>query len=195
MYVCISARKNLTYSYPNLGPYHVSAPGLHPKYNYEKFLGGILLITKDHFRTVSTGYHISWCLVTFLFFFAVQIVIMYVCILAWFIISCVLSSISELISYAGDASYIILKKWISACYLALSSLTHSRRGPQHHPWVSTCDGLSSEVSRRCTVYRCPCRVGHVTCSDGGLDIVSSFASLVIYYYILVHPILTIFCSV
>jgi len=45
--------QNLTYSYPELGPYHMSAPGLHPKYNYEKFLGGILLIIKEHFRAVS----------------------------------------------------------------------------------------------------------------------------------------------
>ena len=52
----IPENKNITYSYPNLGPYHVSAPGLHPKYNYEKFLGGILLITKDHFRAVSISY-------------------------------------------------------------------------------------------------------------------------------------------
>lgn len=49
----IPENQNITYSYPELGPYHVSAPGLHPKYNYEKFLGGILLISKEHFRAVS----------------------------------------------------------------------------------------------------------------------------------------------
>ena len=49
----IPENPNITYQFPELGPYHLSAPGLHPKYNYEKFLGGILLITRDHFRAVS----------------------------------------------------------------------------------------------------------------------------------------------
>ena len=52
----IPENPNITYSYPELGPYHLSAPGLHPKYNYEKFMGGILLITKEHFRAVSMLY-------------------------------------------------------------------------------------------------------------------------------------------
>ena len=37
---------NLSYHYPVNGPYHLSAPNLHPKYHYEKFVGGILLINK-----------------------------------------------------------------------------------------------------------------------------------------------------
>jgi len=49
----IPQNQNISYHYPALGPYHVSSPGLHPKYNYSKFLGGILLITKEHFRAVS----------------------------------------------------------------------------------------------------------------------------------------------
>ena len=49
----IPANQNITYYFPELGPYHVSPPGLHPKYNYEKFLGGILLITREHFLAVS----------------------------------------------------------------------------------------------------------------------------------------------
>lgn len=39
----------LDYSYPQNGPYHVSAPGLHPEYNYSKFIGGILIISKEDF--------------------------------------------------------------------------------------------------------------------------------------------------
>jgi xylosylprotein 4-beta-galactosyltransferase len=42
--------EQLDYGYPlNNKPYHVSAPGLHPIYNYESFIGGILLVTKDNF--------------------------------------------------------------------------------------------------------------------------------------------------
>ena len=49
----IPVNQNITYVFPHLGPYHVSAPELHPKYHYEKFLGGILLITREHFHLVS----------------------------------------------------------------------------------------------------------------------------------------------
>jgi xylosylprotein 4-beta-galactosyltransferase len=39
----------LDYSYPKNGPFHVSAPGLHPDYNYTTFIGGILIVKKEHF--------------------------------------------------------------------------------------------------------------------------------------------------
>lgn len=38
--------KNLSYAYPKDQPFHVAAPNLHPKYHYEKFVGGILLINR-----------------------------------------------------------------------------------------------------------------------------------------------------
>ena len=41
---------NLSYGFPDKGPFHVAAPGLHPKYDYPDFLGGILLISRDHFN-------------------------------------------------------------------------------------------------------------------------------------------------
>uniref|UniRef100_A0A8C4WXU1 Beta-1,4-galactosyltransferase n=3 Tax=Eptatretus burgeri TaxID=7764 RepID=A0A8C4WXU1_EPTBU len=41
---------DLNYSYPALGPYHVSAPNLHPLYHYPTFVGGILLLTKKQFH-------------------------------------------------------------------------------------------------------------------------------------------------
>jgi xylosylprotein 4-beta-galactosyltransferase len=40
----------LNYSYPALGPMHLAAPELHPKYNYPTFVGGILLLKKEHFQ-------------------------------------------------------------------------------------------------------------------------------------------------
>lgn len=37
---------NLSYKYPNVGPYHISSPNLHPRYHYSTFIGGILLINR-----------------------------------------------------------------------------------------------------------------------------------------------------
>lgn len=36
---------NLSYKYPEQ-PFHVAAPTLHPRYHYDKFIGGILLINR-----------------------------------------------------------------------------------------------------------------------------------------------------
>ncbi|EFA09998.1 Beta-1,4-galactosyltransferase 7-like Protein [Tribolium castaneum] len=44
--------KNLTYAYPQL-PFHLAAPTLHPRYHYDKFIGGILLINREHFGLVN----------------------------------------------------------------------------------------------------------------------------------------------
>lgn len=43
---------DLDYSFPEDGPFHVSAPDLHPLYHYHSFIGGILLVTKFHFKMV-----------------------------------------------------------------------------------------------------------------------------------------------
>lgn len=45
--------KRLKYEYPNKGPFHVAAPNLHPKYHYETFVGGILLVKRDHFQKMN----------------------------------------------------------------------------------------------------------------------------------------------
>ena len=45
----------LSYSFPDTGPFHVASPELHPKYNYSTFVGGILLLTNEQFRLVSSG--------------------------------------------------------------------------------------------------------------------------------------------
>lgn len=37
---------NLSYAYPKEQPFHVAAPNLHPRYHYNKFVGGILLIKR-----------------------------------------------------------------------------------------------------------------------------------------------------
>ena len=44
---------DLSYAFPDKGPFHVAAPGLHPKYDYPSFLGGILLITRQHYQLVN----------------------------------------------------------------------------------------------------------------------------------------------
>lgn len=44
---------NLSYAYPELGPYHISSPEYHPNYNYDKYFGGILLINNKHFESVN----------------------------------------------------------------------------------------------------------------------------------------------
>lgn len=44
---------NLSYAYPKQQPFHVAAPHLHPRYHYEKFVGGILLVNRDHFGLVN----------------------------------------------------------------------------------------------------------------------------------------------
>ncbi|KAH9527067.1 Beta-1,4-galactosyltransferase 7 [Dermatophagoides farinae] len=49
----------LSYGFPARGPFHVSSPDLHPKYHYETYVGGILLMTNEHFKLVngfSTNY-------------------------------------------------------------------------------------------------------------------------------------------
>ena len=43
----------LDYGYPATNAYHVSAPGLHPEYSYRTFIGGILIVNKQHFLTTN----------------------------------------------------------------------------------------------------------------------------------------------
>nr|CAH7756753.1 unnamed protein product [Callosobruchus chinensis] len=43
---------NLSYGYPET-PVHLAAPTLHPRYHYDKFIGGILLINREHFELVN----------------------------------------------------------------------------------------------------------------------------------------------
>lgn len=44
---------NLHYDYPKDGPFHIAAPELHPKYHYKTFVGGILLVNRDHFAILN----------------------------------------------------------------------------------------------------------------------------------------------
>lgn len=44
--------ENLSYDYPE-EPMHLAAPTLHPRYHYDKFIGGILLINRQHFALVN----------------------------------------------------------------------------------------------------------------------------------------------
>jgi xylosylprotein 4-beta-galactosyltransferase len=42
----------LDYGFPSGGPMHLASPELHPRYHYEKFIGGILVMTNTHFEKV-----------------------------------------------------------------------------------------------------------------------------------------------
>ncbi|CAB3232500.1 unnamed protein product [Arctia plantaginis] len=44
---------NLKYDYPIAGPMHISSPQTHPKYHYETFIGGILLVKNEHYKLVN----------------------------------------------------------------------------------------------------------------------------------------------
>ncbi|XP_072307535.1 beta-1,4-galactosyltransferase 7 [Eucyclogobius newberryi] len=40
----------LDYGFPVDGPFHVASPELHPLYHYKTYVGGILLLTKKHYK-------------------------------------------------------------------------------------------------------------------------------------------------
>jgi len=44
--------EELSYEFPSKGPFHVAAPGLHPRYEYPSFLGAILLMKVTDFELV-----------------------------------------------------------------------------------------------------------------------------------------------
>ncbi|XP_028315406.1 beta-1,4-galactosyltransferase 7 [Gouania willdenowi] len=41
--------QELDYGFPHQGPFHVASPELHPLYHYKTYVGGILLLTKQHY--------------------------------------------------------------------------------------------------------------------------------------------------
>lgn len=53
--------KDLNYGYPELGPFHVAGPELHPKYHYPKFVGGILILSVEQFETVRFDFFLVDC--------------------------------------------------------------------------------------------------------------------------------------
>lgn len=44
---------NLSYGYPEKGPFHISSPQLHPLYHYKTFIGGIFMMSKEQFEKAS----------------------------------------------------------------------------------------------------------------------------------------------
>ncbi|NXA46324.1 B4GT7 galactosyltransferase, partial [Nothocercus julius] len=42
--------EQLDYGFPEEGPFHVASPELHPLYHYKTYVGGILLLTKQHYE-------------------------------------------------------------------------------------------------------------------------------------------------
>ena len=57
----------ITYPYPRTGVYHVASPDLHPLYHYRKFVGGILLLTRDAFISVNILYILKSASKSFVF--------------------------------------------------------------------------------------------------------------------------------
>ena len=57
----------ITYPYPRMGVYHVASPDLHPLYHYRKFVGGILLLTRDAFISVNILYILKSASKSFVF--------------------------------------------------------------------------------------------------------------------------------
>lgn len=52
---------DLPYDYPQpQSVTHVAAPGLHPKYNYSSFIGGILIVSSYIFRSVDGMSNLYW---------------------------------------------------------------------------------------------------------------------------------------
>ena len=42
----------LNYTWPRDWLFHVAGPQLHPKYSYDTFIGGILIVNSNHFKLV-----------------------------------------------------------------------------------------------------------------------------------------------
>ncbi|XP_053769055.1 beta-1,4-galactosyltransferase 7 isoform X1 [Desmodus rotundus] len=42
--------EELDYGFPEAGPFHVASPALHPLYHYETYVGGILLLSRQHYQ-------------------------------------------------------------------------------------------------------------------------------------------------
>ncbi|XP_010344885.1 beta-1,4-galactosyltransferase 7 isoform X1 [Saimiri boliviensis] len=42
--------EELDYGFPEAGPFHVASPELHPLYHYKTYVGGILLLSKQHYQ-------------------------------------------------------------------------------------------------------------------------------------------------
>ncbi|XP_065883534.1 beta-1,4-galactosyltransferase 7-like isoform X2 [Dysidea avara] len=51
---------NLSYTYPEKGPFHVSSPELHPLYHYKTFIGGIFIMTKEQYERVNGLSNLFW---------------------------------------------------------------------------------------------------------------------------------------
>ncbi|KAJ8316960.1 hypothetical protein KUTeg_004864 [Tegillarca granosa] len=49
----IPVNPNITYPYPEKGPFHVSSPDIHPRNHYKSFVGGILIIRNEHFKELN----------------------------------------------------------------------------------------------------------------------------------------------
>jgi len=46
----IPTTHQIKYEFPEKGPVHIASPELHPKYHYPNYVGGILMLSLEHFR-------------------------------------------------------------------------------------------------------------------------------------------------
>lgn len=46
--------RDLSYHYDKIvkGPHHIAAPEIHPRYHYKTFIGGILMLKREHYLEV-----------------------------------------------------------------------------------------------------------------------------------------------
>lgn len=47
--------EELDYGFPEAGPFHVASPELHPLYHYKTYVGGILLLSRQHYQLVRSS--------------------------------------------------------------------------------------------------------------------------------------------
>uniref|UniRef100_A0A2P2IBE9 Beta-1,4-N-acetylgalactosaminyltransferase n=1 Tax=Hirondellea gigas TaxID=1518452 RepID=A0A2P2IBE9_9CRUS len=52
--------QDLTYFFPETGPFHLAAPHLHPRYHYPTFIGGVLLLTRKQMIEVNGLSNVYW---------------------------------------------------------------------------------------------------------------------------------------
>lgn len=51
---------DLLYDYPHKGPYHLASPEYHPLYHYKNYIGGVLMMTNDHFKLCNGMSNLFW---------------------------------------------------------------------------------------------------------------------------------------
>lgn len=56
----IPTTHQIKYDFPSSGPVHLASPELHPIYHYAKYVGGILMLTHQHFKQCNGMSNMFW---------------------------------------------------------------------------------------------------------------------------------------